>query len=35
MQKKYYKEEAGYTIIETMISVALFIIIVTAGMERS
>jgi type II secretory pathway pseudopilin PulG len=32
MQKNIIKKEAGYTIIETMISVALFIIIVTAGM---
>ena len=32
MSKKYIKKESGYTIIETMIAVSLFIIIVMAGM---
>ena len=32
MQKKKIKRESGYTIIETMIAVSLFIIIVVIGM---
>lgn len=32
MKKKYLKIKSGFTIIETMISVALFIVIVVAGM---
>jgi Tfp pilus assembly protein PilV len=31
MLKKYTKKESGYTIIETMIAVSLFLIVVTTG----
>ena len=33
MQKNIIKKESGYTILETMIAVSLFIVIVTAGMN--
>jgi hypothetical protein len=32
MRKKYFKIKSGYTIIETMIAISLFIIIIMAGM---
>src|SRR3989344_7981950 len=32
MKKMYFKNQRGYTIIETMIAVSLFLVIITAGM---